>query len=318
MTAKPSPENRLLEMEATKENIRGFAREIEESKLAMDSLGDKIAVVEKRKERLTVEFLRAEAEFKEKNTAYSRRVVAIYKDQEQSLAYFLGVRDFEEFMTRIRYLSQIAAADTRLVDELDSRRAQAKRLRDQAGIENAALLKIHQALAAERRRYERLLADASTRLTGLQVLYEQERQEAVKEMAKARAAVSLPLGTSPTLRMVPVRPHAELFAATTKMPASFRATGTVLRGVASWYGNEFHGRRTANGETYNQMDFTAASKELPFGTYLAVTYKGERVIVRVNDRGPYIEGRIIDLSKGAAQALGLGLGEVTAEIVVPE
>jgi rare lipoprotein A len=74
--------------------------------------------------------------------------------------------------------------------------------------------------------------------------------------------------------------------------------------LASWYGSYFHGRTTANGETYNMYDHTAAHKTLPFGTKLRVCYQG-CVDVRVNDRGPYIGARELDLSFGAAQAIGL-------------
>lgn len=75
--------------------------------------------------------------------------------------------------------------------------------------------------------------------------------------------------------------------------------------VASWYGPGFHGKLTANGEIYNQMALTAAHKEMPFGTFLQITnlQNSKRVVVRINDRGPYIEGRDIDLSKGTALAL---------------
>jgi len=77
--------------------------------------------------------------------------------------------------------------------------------------------------------------------------------------------------------------------------------------VASWYGPGFHGKLTANGEIYNQMALTAAHKEMPFGTFLRVTNlrNGKSVIIRINDRGPYIEGRELDLSKGTAIALGM-------------
>ncbi len=77
--------------------------------------------------------------------------------------------------------------------------------------------------------------------------------------------------------------------------------------TASWYGPRFHGKQTANGETYNQMALTAAHKSLPFGTVLKVTNirNGKSVIVRINDRGPYIDGRDLDLSKGTALALGM-------------
>jgi rare lipoprotein A len=77
--------------------------------------------------------------------------------------------------------------------------------------------------------------------------------------------------------------------------------------VASWYGPRFHGRLTANGERFNEMAFTAAHKELRFGTLLKVTNpaNNKSVIVRINDRGPYITGRHLDLSKAAAMSLGI-------------
>ncbi|PJB00180.1 MAG: septal ring lytic transglycosylase RlpA family lipoprotein [Ignavibacteriales bacterium CG_4_9_14_3_um_filter_30_11] len=77
--------------------------------------------------------------------------------------------------------------------------------------------------------------------------------------------------------------------------------------TASWYGPKFHGRLTANGEIYDQMSYTAAHKSIKFGTYFRVTnLKNKKtVIVRINDRGPYIKGRNIDLSKASALALGM-------------
>ena len=79
------------------------------------------------------------------------------------------------------------------------------------------------------------------------------------------------------------------------------ASSTML---ASWYGPGFHGRTTANGEIYNMHGFTAAHKTLPFGTKLRVCYEG-CVDVRINDRGPFIGARELDLSYGAAKAIGL-------------
>jgi rare lipoprotein A len=73
---------------------------------------------------------------------------------------------------------------------------------------------------------------------------------------------------------------------------------------ASWYGPGFHGKKTASGEIFNQNAMTAAHKTLPFGTIVRVTYNGKSVDVRINDRGPFIKGRTIDLSKGAATVLG--------------
>lgn len=73
---------------------------------------------------------------------------------------------------------------------------------------------------------------------------------------------------------------------------------------ASWYGPGFHGRKTASGEIFNKNSYTAAHRTYPFGTKLRLTYKGKSVIVRVNDRGPFIKGRQLDMSQAAARKLG--------------
>ena len=89
-------------------------------------------------------------------------------------------------------------------------------------------------------------------------------------------------------------------------------------GMASWYGHPYHGRRSASGEIYNMYDMTAAHRTLPFGTQVRVhdLENGRDVTVRINDRGPFVEGRIIDLSYAAAQAMGMpGLARVRLEIL---
>ncbi|HEY6001132.1 MAG TPA: septal ring lytic transglycosylase RlpA family protein, partial [bacterium] len=93
-------------------------------------------------------------------------------------------------------------------------------------------------------------------------------------------------------------------------------------GLASWYGADFHGRRTANGERYNMYAMTAAHKTLPLGTTVTVTHRGSgrRIRVRVNDRGPFVAGRVIDLSLAAARALGSagdGVAPVLLEARLP-
>ena len=91
-------------------------------------------------------------------------------------------------------------------------------------------------------------------------------------------------------------------------------------GVASYYHDKFHGRKTASGVRYHKDSLTCAHRTLPFGTKLKVTnlYNGDTVIVTVNDRGPFIKGRVIDLSKAAAKEIGMlgkGLQKVKIKIV---
>jgi len=93
--------------------------------------------------------------------------------------------------------------------------------------------------------------------------------------------------------------------------------GRSFSGMASFYGNE-SGSKTASGQRFNQNAMTAAHRTLPFGTKLKVTHGGQSVIVTINDRGPFVRGRVLDLSTGAARAIGLtsaGVGRVVAEVM---
>lgn len=95
-------------------------------------------------------------------------------------------------------------------------------------------------------------------------------------------------------------------SANRRPPTSGVGSSPVHRGIASWYGPRFHGRRTASGERYNMNDLTAAHRTLPFGTLVEVrnVRNGRSVVVRINDRGPYSKNRVIDLSFAAAREIG--------------
>ena len=105
-------------------------------------------------------------------------------------------------------------------------------------------------------------------------------------------------------------------------PAPPPIKGGVQTGVASWYGPGFHGNRTANGEIYDQYELTAAHPSLPLGTRTVVTNltNGRAVEVRINDRGPFVDGRVIDLSYAAARSIdmvGPGTARVRIELLGP-
>lgn len=96
------------------------------------------------------------------------------------------------------------------------------------------------------------------------------------------------------------------------------AANALERGLASWYGRRFHGRRTASGERYDRHAMTAAHRTLPFGTRVRVrsVVTGKEVVVRINDRGPFKRSRVIDLSQAAFHALGLqGRGVAQVELL---
>lgn len=124
------------------------------------------------------------------------------------------------------------------------------------------------------------------------------------------------LGGAPPLREIAGRPAAP----TPPQQVSLVTVLSRLRGWASWYGPGFHGNRSASGEVYNQNALTAAHRSLPFGTQVRVTNlnNGVSVVVRINDRGPFVRGRIIDLSAAAARVLGMmgsGVAPVSVEVL---
>ncbi len=100
----------------------------------------------------------------------------------------------------------------------------------------------------------------------------------------------------------------------------YTPSGGTFTGVASFYHDKFNGRKTSNGEIFSNHKFTCAHKTLPFGTMLKVTNTstGQSVIVKVNDRGPFVRGRVLDLSKAAARQIGMiedGVAQVKVEIM---
>jgi len=104
------------------------------------------------------------------------------------------------------------------------------------------------------------------------------------------------------------------------VPKKTVSIGWTQRGIASWYGPNFHGKYTSNGEIYNMYAFTAAHKTLPMNTIVKVTNlnNGKSVVVRINDRGPFVKGRIIDLSYSAGKRIGLnktGTAPVKLEVI---
>ena len=131
------------------------------------------------------------------------------------------------------------------------------------------------------------------------------------------SALSVPLLTAPVAALSDVpsreRPRPALLAG--------EFAREYQRGGASWYGPGFHGKRTASGERYDMNAMTAAHRTLPFGTWVRVhsLVNGREIDVRITDRGPFISSRVIDVSRGAAEALGmLGLGFKEVVVSVPD
>jgi len=153
-----------------------------------------------------------------------------------------------------------------------------------------------------------------------------EREEADRKAAEARrvATAAVVLSRAPQYART-TRGQAELFArypfgVVSGVPAGLAPTGVVVAGPASWYGPGFDGRATASGAIFDQEAPTVAHRTLPLGTILLIHYGGRSVLALVNDRGPFVGGRVLDLSRGVAAALGTvqaGVARVTAEVLAP-
>lgn len=141
----------------------------------------------------------------------------------------------------------------------------------------------------------------------------------VASAASSLDAVSPKSGSSsPSSSVKSIRPENKA-----KVSKASSRSGKVQVGTASWYGKQFHGRQTASGDTYDMFQFTAAHRTLPLGTLVKVTNlrNGKWVIVKVNDRGPYVGHRVMDVSYGAAQMMGFrqrGIEKVKLEVIEPE
>jgi rare lipoprotein A len=161
--------------------------------------------------------------------------------------------------------------------------------------------------------------EVSVRLDSSLIVLDSTKNKANDALATANLLRRL-IGNAKPLTTIAGAPVAKVAKIRPSYSLPVAVVSQVVSGMASWYGPGFHGGYTANGERFNQYTLTAAHPHLPFGTPVRVTntYNGRSVVVRINDRGPYSGGRVIDLSKGAAQVIGLvssGVAPVRLEIM---
>jgi rare lipoprotein A (peptidoglycan hydrolase) len=280
--------------------------EAEERDLAaeMEAVGRELASAELATQRAMDEFDRAQA-------GYIEQAVAAYKMGESAdLALLLSSATMDEAFALAEVASRRATDASESIVELGRARKTAEDA--QAGLDERKVRLAHAKARAENvaRDLRSNLLDRRARLRELSSeikTLEEKARRAAEEAARKQA-----LTTSRALMDIlgPAGPSKGL-------PKSFVGTGVVIEGVASWYGPGFEGNLTANGDIFDSSLYTVASKELPFGTWLYVEHEGRGVIVLVNDRGPYVGDRILDLSRAAAEAIGIGgIGWVRAEVVL--
>lgn len=169
-------------------------------------------------------------------------------------------------------------------------------------------------------RYAVLLDDEQLVVINEETQYFNATGEDAADALQATNRLRLLLGGAAPLTEIEGQPEPEPEPEPAVAAPSTRQVSSAFRGQASWYGPGFHGRYTASGEVFNQNAMTAAHRTLPFGTRVRVTNlnNNRQVTVRINDRGPFSRGRVIDLSAAAARAIGLqraGVGPVRVEVL---
>lgn len=254
----------------------------------------------------TVAALAAPRAYLEVAAAKERRLVAGYKaaaaeagaQQRQAEAVRGDLRQAATQLAAIQAeLDTVIAAD-------DARRAEEQRRADEA--RRAALARQAAAQAAARGRARVGLPPGGSASPGG---YAPSPLDPNALVPRHKLATQRQLDLMRRIAFGPIAPGAPL-------PNGLRFTGRRVEGLASWYGPGFNGRPTASGAIYDQEAWTVASRELPLGTWLVVSRGDRRVLLLVNDRGPYVEGRVLDLSAAAARALGAGgVFPVSAEVV---
>jgi len=264
-----------------------------------------------------------DASIKSGRTRLASQVRFLYLTDGVGFAEILfGSTTFEDFVNRSLALRRVTARDNMLVNQLSSEQAQQTSLRAELArrerTQTALVARLSEDRAAAQRaldvqqRYaDSLSADVAAKLDARRFARNSgPTPVASKPKAKAGSVVSAKIdGRSGS------------YAVLSGQPLRYEPTGMSFTGIATWYGNVRPNMGTASGRPFNENELTCAHKTLPFGTRVAVTFRGKSVIVTVTDRGPYGKGRVIDLSKRAASLVGLksaGVGSVKCEVVRPQ
>jgi rare lipoprotein A (peptidoglycan hydrolase) len=261
---------------------------------------------------------------------FDARVNYLYRTRDGSvLDVLFAAQTFDEFVSRLDLLTELATGDAKLVRQIREDRATAKRLRGVLDERERMLAGLRKTAAADAAKIQDDIARQQDAVGSLDadvaaMLREQDRSEAHQSATPVyngpRTDVRKPGSGSVSLITATVAQHpGARYLVMAGQPAAYSATGVSFSGKATTYNVAENGTGTASGRPLNDNELTCAHKTLPFGTRLAVTRGSKRIIVIVTDRGPYTGGRILDLTARGASILGIdGVGKVDVEIVVPQ
>ncbi len=319
--ARPATETASPALDEATQRALDLEQAIEDHRSESIALEERIAVTNMR--ILVQQDVLADArrELQEANHTYRSRIVSMYKSRvNDPITILLTADTMSDFYTRLLMLSRIAQRDRHVLESAAIAAAEAEFQANYLDDLKAQDIALRQILRQTRGELDRALDEQQAlvaRLTEESQRVLQVRRDAHTKTRAEWLAASVPLDDPVAKVPGVVEPYTDrVYLVSEYHPRRYRSLGITEYAFCSWYGNEFHGRMTACGQIYNQNDFTTASRTLPFGTRLALTRGDRRIVVVVTDRGPFIAGRDLDLSRAAAEALGFsGLATVHVEYV---
>ncbi len=308
-------------VDAIQDRILGLERTAEDIRAELVAIQSRLEVTNDRIFRKREQLHLARERLDKARASFDARIVILYKARTANpISMLLESRSISEFLSRAAMLSRIAEVDRRTVQDAELTAAEADfqaSLLEDLKTQDLALRALQQQRLADLTEalgeQKTLLADADAAVKNALSRLQAEGAKTRKQWRES----SLPLDDEVQKVPAVVEPYLDrTYLVAYYQPKRYQTTGERYSAVCSWYGNEFHGRSTASGQIYNQNDFTCASRTLPFGTRLALTRENKRIVVVVNDRGPFIAGRDLDLSRASARALGFsGVATVELEVV---
>lgn len=256
---------------------------------------------------------------------WSQRARQFYKYAPATAwAPLLSLKTWSDFGRFKKILKGLAESQVRLANESGRLKEQLLREKTELAAASEALEKHQSQMSSERERLRRSREEKTASLGHLRFAVGQAMQ--AQQAALVADAVGVPVlhpcsfGAPEEDRKLDdlLEWYAPASGLEPFVPPRLTPTGVSLPAQASWYGPGFEGCRASSGSTFRSNQMTAASLTLPFGTLLKVTNEGKAAVVVITDRGPYVPGRDLDLSRAAAEAIGLqGVGPVTMEILLP-
>lgn len=319
-SAAPPPGTRV---KAAQDRIAALERRMAGLIAEMQTLEDATAATSARLGVSRLLLAEAQEHADRARAAYGVRAREAYKRGTwRTATVLLGADSFPALTSLTRFVEEALTADLGAYRRLVAARDELARLQSEAAGQKRDLV-------AATGNLERVRAALRQALDSEQAVLASAREELARlEAARRRAAG----GVSPAVEARRAARQAELDRKLADvlawyapgrgpepyLPPQLRGTEVTSTGAASWYGPGFDGRRASSGCTFRAGQLTAASLVLPFGTFLKVSLNGRAAVVVVTDRGPYVQGRVLDLSQAAAEAIGLtGVKQVRMEILIP-